>query len=243
MGHPDQAGTHRPLVRNRYSCDRGSATRRGHGARPGRAGRAISGSGRHGRSAALPRLSLGQRLPGRARRRDELDAGRVPRGCRRSDDTPDRLRERVRVSHDPGRSRELRLPREPQPGLDRGHAGHRRLHRQRRVVTTALLDHADELFAALAEPNRRLLLEHLGAHGAATATALAAELPVTRQAVAQHLAVLESVALVSSARAGRERRYTVHVEPLTAAASWMNQVAARWDARLEAIKALAESPE
>jgi DNA-binding transcriptional ArsR family regulator len=110
-------------------------------------------------------------------------------------------------------------------------------------VTTALLDHADELFGALAEPNRRLLLEHLGTHGAATATALAAELPVTRQAVAQHLAVLESVDLVSSARTGRERRYTVHVEPLTAAARWMNQVAARWDARLAAIKALAESLE
>jgi len=54
--------------------------------------------------------------------------------------------------------------------------------------------------------------------------------------------VLESVDLVSSARAGRERRYTVHVEPLTAAASWMNQVAAQWDARLAAIKALAEAP-
>jgi DNA-binding transcriptional ArsR family regulator len=109
-------------------------------------------------------------------------------------------------------------------------------------VTTPLLDHADELFAALAEPNRRLLLERLGTHGVATATTLAAELPVTRQAVTQHLAVLESVSLVSSARAGRERRYTVHVEPLTAAASWMNQVAARWDARLAALKALAEAP-
>jgi DNA-binding transcriptional ArsR family regulator len=109
-------------------------------------------------------------------------------------------------------------------------------------VTTALLDHADELFAALAEPNRRLLLERLGTHGVATATTLAGELPVTRQAVTQHLAVLESVSLVSSARAGRERRYTVHVEPLTAAASWMNQVATLWDARLAAIKALAEAP-
>jgi DNA-binding transcriptional ArsR family regulator len=108
-------------------------------------------------------------------------------------------------------------------------------------VTTTLLDHADELFAALAEPNRRLLLEQLGTHGIATATTLAARLPVTRQAVTQHLAVLESVGLVSSARAGRERRYTVHVEPLTAAAGWMNQVAARWDARLAAIKALAEA--
>ncbi|MDT4938602.1 MAG: hypothetical protein QOG80_2273 [Pseudonocardiales bacterium] len=109
-------------------------------------------------------------------------------------------------------------------------------------MTAAVLDHADELFAALAEPNRRLLLEHLGTYGVATATTLAAELPVTRQAVTQHLAVLESVELVSSARAGRERRYTVRVEPLTAAANWMNHVASQWDARLAAIKALAEAP-
>jgi DNA-binding transcriptional ArsR family regulator len=109
-------------------------------------------------------------------------------------------------------------------------------------VTTALLNHADELFAALAEPNRRLLLERLGIHGVATATTLAAELPVTRQAVTQHLAVLESVDLVLSAKSGRERRYTVHVEPLTAAATWMNDVATQWDARLAAIKALAETP-
>lgn len=108
-------------------------------------------------------------------------------------------------------------------------------------MTTALLDRADELFAALAEPNRRLLLERLGTHGVATATTLAGELPVSRQAVMQHLAVLESVALVSSAKSGRERRYTVHVEPLTAAANWMNRVASQWDSRLAAIKALAEA--
>ncbi|HEY5051473.1 MAG TPA: metalloregulator ArsR/SmtB family transcription factor [Acidothermaceae bacterium] len=108
-------------------------------------------------------------------------------------------------------------------------------------MKAAVLERADELFAALADPNRRLLLEHLGAQGAATATMLAAKLPVTRQAVGQHLAVLESVDLVSSARVGRERRYTVHVEPLTAAATWMNHVAAQWDARLAAIKSLAEA--
>ncbi len=108
-------------------------------------------------------------------------------------------------------------------------------------MTTELLDRADELFAALAEPNRRLLLERLGTHGSASATMLAVEFPVTRQAVVQHLAVLESVDLVSSARSGRERRYSVRVEPLTAAANWMNQVAAQWDSRLAAIKVLAES--
>ncbi|HEY5303436.1 MAG TPA: metalloregulator ArsR/SmtB family transcription factor [Acidimicrobiales bacterium] len=110
-------------------------------------------------------------------------------------------------------------------------------------MTTGLLDRADELFAALAEPNRRLLLERLGTYGSASATTLAIKFPVTRQAVVQHLAVLESVDLVSSARAGRERRYTVRVEPLTAAANWMNQVATQWDARLATIKALAEAAE
>ena len=93
-------------------------------------------------------------------------------------------------------------------------------------MTTGLLDHADELFAALAEPNRRLLLERLGTHGVATATTLAAELPVTRQAVTQHLAVLESVDLVSSTKAccthrlnrkgylvlGRDSRHTFTIE-------------------------------
>lgn len=69
-----------------------------------------------------------------------------------------------------------------------------------RIVTTPVLDRADELIAALAEPNRRLLLEHLAAHGVATTTTPAAERPVTRQAVAQQLAVLESVDLVSSGR-------------------------------------------
>lgn len=109
-------------------------------------------------------------------------------------------------------------------------------------MRTALLDQGDELFAALAEPNRRLLLERLATFGVATATTLAGELPVTRQAVTQHLAVLEKVDLVSSAKSGRERRYSVHVEPLTAAASWMNHVATQWDGRLAAIKALAEAP-
>lgn len=108
-------------------------------------------------------------------------------------------------------------------------------------MSTPVLARADELFAALAEPNRRLLLERLGARGEATATTLAVELPVTRQAVVQHLAVLESADLVASARAGRERRYTVHVEPLTAAARWMDQVAAQWDGRLAGIKTLAEA--
>jgi DNA-binding transcriptional ArsR family regulator len=105
------------------------------------------------------------------------------------------------------------------------------------------LDAVDDVLAALADPMRRRLLDRLSAHGEATATVLASELPVTRQAVVQHLALLGQVELVASHRAGRERRYTVRPEPLTATARWMTQVAAQWDTRLDAIRRLAESPQ
>jgi ArsR family transcriptional regulator, cadmium/lead-responsive transcriptional repressor len=100
---------------------------------------------------------------------------------------------------------------------------------------------ADELWAAVADPTRRRLLDALLAHGEATATTLAGELPVTRQAVAKHLAVLERVGLVDSRRLGREVRYAVRPERLDAATEWLARVAAQWDQRLGAIKRLAES--
>jgi DNA-binding transcriptional ArsR family regulator len=104
------------------------------------------------------------------------------------------------------------------------------------------MSHVDEeLWAAVAEPGRRRLLDVLLARGEATATTLASELPITRQAVTKHLAVLERVGLVEARRHGREVRYTVRPERLDAAAQAMAQVAARWDGRLRAIKRLAES--
>jgi DNA-binding transcriptional ArsR family regulator len=99
----------------------------------------------------------------------------------------------------------------------------------------------DELLAAVADPSRRRLLDVLLAYGEATPTALAAELPFTRQAVAKHLAVLDRVGLVDSRRQGREVRYSVRPERLDAATGAMAAVAARWDRRLRAIKELAES--
>ena len=99
----------------------------------------------------------------------------------------------------------------------------------------------DELWAAVADPTRRRLLDALLAHGEATATMLADELPVTRQAVAKQLAVLERAGLVDSRRLGREVRYTVRPERLDAASESFARVAAEWDDRLGAIKRLAES--
>jgi DNA-binding transcriptional ArsR family regulator len=99
----------------------------------------------------------------------------------------------------------------------------------------------EELWAAVAEPGRRMLLDVLLAHGEATPTALALELPFTRQAVAKHLAVLEKVGLVAGHKQGREVRYRVRPARLDDATRAMARVAARWDARLTAIKELAET--
>jgi predicted ArsR family transcriptional regulator len=75
----------------------------------------------------------------------------------------------------------------------------------------------------------------------ATATALARELPITRQAVVKHLAVLERSSLVRSARAGREVRFEVRPETLTQTAAWMTSLAVQWDDRLATLKKRAEA--
>ncbi len=98
----------------------------------------------------------------------------------------------------------------------------------------------DALWAAVGDPTRRQLLDALLAHGEATATALAAELPVSRQAVAKHLAVLDRAGLVDGRKEGREVRYAVRAERLDEVGRTMARVAAAWDRRLARIKALAE---
>lgn len=99
----------------------------------------------------------------------------------------------------------------------------------------------DEVFAALADPTRWKLLDVLAGHGEASATTLAAELPVSRQAVVKHLTVLDRAGLVAGHRRGREVRYAVCPDRLDGTARWMARVAADWDARLARIKRIAES--
>ena len=103
-------------------------------------------------------------------------------------------------------------------------------------------DPVDAVFSALADPSRRFVVETLAARGTATPTELAADLPVTRQAVAKHLAALRNAGLVEASRAGRETRYALTPEPLAAAADWIDAVGAAWDVRLEALRALLEQP-
>jgi DNA-binding transcriptional ArsR family regulator len=99
----------------------------------------------------------------------------------------------------------------------------------------------DDVLAALADPMRRRVLDSVAAHGEATATMIATELPVSRQAIVKHLAILDRAGLVAARRQGREVLYAVRSEPLESTARWIDDLAAAWDARLAAIKRLAES--
>ncbi|MGJ6964651.1 ArsR/SmtB family transcription factor [Streptosporangium sp. G11] len=101
----------------------------------------------------------------------------------------------------------------------------------------------DGVLVALADPTRRQLLDLLAEQGEATATTLAARLPVSRQAVVKHLAVLDAAGLVSGGRVGREVRYAVRPAALDATARWMTALAADWDRRLANIKRVAEEAE
>jgi ArsR family transcriptional regulator, cadmium/lead-responsive transcriptional repressor len=100
---------------------------------------------------------------------------------------------------------------------------------------------ADRLWAALADPTRLRLLDLLLQLGEATASALATELPITRQGVAKHLLVLQRADLVQAQRTGRETRFTIRDERLAQAQQQMALVASRWGERLARIKRMAEA--
>jgi DNA-binding transcriptional ArsR family regulator len=101
----------------------------------------------------------------------------------------------------------------------------------------------ETVFGALADPTRRQVLETLAVQPAASASALARELPISRQMVLKHLAVLQESGLVSSARAGREVLFQVRSAPLTETAGWLSSLAAQWDSRLALLKFRAEQSE
>jgi DNA-binding transcriptional ArsR family regulator len=99
----------------------------------------------------------------------------------------------------------------------------------------------DELWSAIGDPTRRRMLDLLLSEGGGTATSLSEHLPVTRQAVAKHLAVLDRVGLVHAAAAGREKRFRVDHLRLAHAVDQLADVGAAWDARLRRIRRIAET--
>ncbi|WP_307872115.1 ArsR/SmtB family transcription factor [Microbacterium paraoxydans] len=95
------------------------------------------------------------------------------------------------------------------------------------------------VLSALADETRWSILTALG-EGDASASALAGRLPVSRQAIAKHLAVLQEVGLVEPVRVGREVRFRVIGAELSATAAALDAIGREWDRRLAAIKQIAE---
>src|SRR5579859_7047344 len=96
---------------------------------------------------------------------------------------------------------------------------------------------AGQVFSALADPTRRAILAALAAAGPATATDLAARLPITRQAIAKHLALLAEAGLVIAEPGERRRvRYRLRSAPMRVAQQFLAALARDWDTQLDALK-------
>jgi DNA-binding transcriptional ArsR family regulator len=108
---------------------------------------------------------------------------------------------------------------------------------------TETTDESSAVLAALADPTRRRLLDILATRDEATATMVAKGLPISRQAVVKHFAVLTNAGLVTSRRQGREVLYSLRPEKIQITARWMADLASSWDTRLQRIKRIAESEE
>ena len=96
---------------------------------------------------------------------------------------------------------------------------------------------AEEVFTALADPSRRAILAALAAGGPATATDLATRLPITRQAIAKHLALLAEAGLVAAEPGERRRvRYRLRSAPMQVAQQFLAALARDWDSQLESLQ-------
>ena len=99
-----------------------------------------------------------------------------------------------------------------------------------------MTDQLSTTFSALADPTRRAILAALAAEGPATATDLADRLPVTRQAIAKHLALMAEAGLVTAEHGERRRvRYRLRSAPMQVAQQFLAALARDWDRSLEAL--------
>jgi DNA-binding transcriptional ArsR family regulator len=95
---------------------------------------------------------------------------------------------------------------------------------------------AEQVFIALADASRRAILAALASEGPATATDLAARLPITRQAIAKHLALLSDAGLVTAEQGERRRvRYRLRSAPMQVAQQFLSALARDWDGPLHAL--------
>lgn len=97
-------------------------------------------------------------------------------------------------------------------------------------------ERAGAVFAALGDATRRKVVAALTERGPLSATDLAGQLPVTRQAISKHLATLAEAGLVIGEREGREMRWRLTPGPMTEAMSWMAEAGAEWDERIRRLR-------
>jgi DNA-binding transcriptional ArsR family regulator len=103
---------------------------------------------------------------------------------------------------------------------------------------------AEQVFVALADPNRRAILSELASGGPATATELAVRLPITRQGVAKHLALLAVAGLVCAEPGERRRvRYRLQSAPMQVAQQFLAALARDWDIQFDALAAHLDAKE
>ena len=103
------------------------------------------------------------------------------------------------------------------------------------MVAEPIVDERPGVFEALADPTRRWMIQRLARVGSVTPTALAGDLPISRQAVSRHLGVLQLGGLVTVHKEGREQHYRLAVDPLRDVAAWIAGIEREWDTRLAAL--------
>jgi DNA-binding transcriptional ArsR family regulator len=99
-----------------------------------------------------------------------------------------------------------------------------------------MTDSQHDVFDAISDSTRRLMIEKLSTEGDKTATEFASELPITRQGVTKHLAILAEAGLVTTRKQGRDRLYSLTPQALQNAVSWVGVVNEAWDRRLGALR-------
>lgn len=98
----------------------------------------------------------------------------------------------------------------------------------------------DDVFAALADPTRRAVIQQLG-RGAASVKDLAAPFEMALPSFMKHIAVLENSGLLQSEKLGRVRICRIKEQPLAAAEHWIAQQRALWEARTDRLDAYAQT--
>src|SRR3984885_1015205 len=201
--------------------------------------------------AGRPRQPPAAAGRGRRVRVGRSGADRVGRG-RRDARAPELLVDRGRRAGEPGRAPNPRA-RPRHPLAHRRDAAARRARPGRcappgsrgfglRTGARGLVsgpegeNRAGAVFGALSDPTRRALLAAIAEHSATTATELASEMPISRQAVLKHLNALAAAGLIARQRSGREVRYEFTPAPLSDAVDWMTAVGAEWDERLGVLR-------